>query len=354
MLAYLLRHRERVVPKTELFDQIWGNRFVSESALSSRIKSARRAVGDTGRDQRIIKTIYGRGYRFVADVNDQLARRRPGRCRHLRHQRTRCYGPSAMSPRAPERRSGSAAVPGPGRPGCSTRRQRPPGSRRWPSGCPHRPRPAPVRTCASPRFSTRWPVPPPDCLMRSRPDAGPNSSEPSPGDCPRHVSAGSSRCASSSSSRRTVGRGAPARRSPSRSSRSLAPGRGLARLTRGHRLAVIIAERPDARRWPGFEVAKLAEGHRPQVDRDATVDLPAGVARLIDLDAAAARVADLLLAAGEPAMAAPFALEAARIAAASGLYAEVLSWTEAVRDHVDGEAAARAAVATGGCAGGGR
>src|SRR6516164_5813412 len=70
VLAYLLRHRERVVPKTELLDQIWGNRFVTESALSSRIKSARRAVGDTGRDQRIIKTIYGRGYRFVADVND--------------------------------------------------------------------------------------------------------------------------------------------------------------------------------------------------------------------------------------------------------------------------------------------
>src|SRR5215469_5290612 len=68
VLAYLLRHRERVVPKTELLDQIWGNRFVSESALSSRIKSARRAVGDTGRDQRIIKTVYGRGYRFVAEV----------------------------------------------------------------------------------------------------------------------------------------------------------------------------------------------------------------------------------------------------------------------------------------------
>jgi DNA-binding winged helix-turn-helix (wHTH) protein len=68
VLAYLLRHRERVVPKTELFDQIWGNRFVSESALSSRVKSARRAVGDTGRDQRIIKTVYGRGYRFVAEV----------------------------------------------------------------------------------------------------------------------------------------------------------------------------------------------------------------------------------------------------------------------------------------------
>ena len=73
VLAYLLRHRERVVPKTELLDQIWGNRFVTESALSSRIKSARRAVGDTGRDQRIIKTIHGRGYRFVADVHDHPA-----------------------------------------------------------------------------------------------------------------------------------------------------------------------------------------------------------------------------------------------------------------------------------------
>src|SRR5215467_15880549 len=77
VLAYLLRHRERVVPKTELLDQVWGNRFVSESALSSRIKSARRAVGDTGRDQRIIKTIYGRGYRFVADVDDQPDSARP-------------------------------------------------------------------------------------------------------------------------------------------------------------------------------------------------------------------------------------------------------------------------------------
>ncbi|HEY3004685.1 MAG TPA: winged helix-turn-helix domain-containing protein, partial [Kribbellaceae bacterium] len=68
VLAYLLRHRERVVPKTELLDEIWGDRFVSDSALTSRIKSARRAVGDTGRDQRIIKTIHGRGYQFVADV----------------------------------------------------------------------------------------------------------------------------------------------------------------------------------------------------------------------------------------------------------------------------------------------
>ena len=77
VLAHLVRHRDRVVAKTELLDEIWGDRFVSESALTSRIKSARRAIGDTGRDQRVIKTIHGRGYRFVAaviDDGDGLAR----------------------------------------------------------------------------------------------------------------------------------------------------------------------------------------------------------------------------------------------------------------------------------------
>jgi len=70
VLAYLLTHRDRVVSKHELLDEVWGTRFVSESALTSRIKSARRAVGDTGRDQHVIRTVHGRGYRFVADVED--------------------------------------------------------------------------------------------------------------------------------------------------------------------------------------------------------------------------------------------------------------------------------------------
>jgi DNA-binding winged helix-turn-helix (wHTH) protein len=50
-----------VVPKTELLDVIWGDRFVSESTLTNRIKSARKAVGDTGRDQRVIRTVHTRG-----------------------------------------------------------------------------------------------------------------------------------------------------------------------------------------------------------------------------------------------------------------------------------------------------
>jgi non-specific serine/threonine protein kinase len=77
VLAYLALHRDRVITKNELLDNIWGDRFVSESALTSRIKDARRVVGDDGRSQRVIRTVHGRGYRFVADVLEQTARRAP-------------------------------------------------------------------------------------------------------------------------------------------------------------------------------------------------------------------------------------------------------------------------------------
>jgi DNA-binding winged helix-turn-helix (wHTH) protein/tetratricopeptide (TPR) repeat protein len=77
VLAYLARQGDRLVAKNELLDEVWGHRFVSESTLTSRIKSARRAVGDTGRDQRVIRTIYGRGYRFVAPVADAPPARMP-------------------------------------------------------------------------------------------------------------------------------------------------------------------------------------------------------------------------------------------------------------------------------------
>ena len=68
VLAYLIAHRDRVVAKTELLDSVWGDRFVSESALSSRIKAARRAVDDDGARQSVIRTVFGRGYQFVAAV----------------------------------------------------------------------------------------------------------------------------------------------------------------------------------------------------------------------------------------------------------------------------------------------
>ena len=68
VLAYLVEHRDRVVSKEELLDAVWGTRFVSESALTTRIKEARRALGDTGRDQRLIRTVIGRGYRFTGET----------------------------------------------------------------------------------------------------------------------------------------------------------------------------------------------------------------------------------------------------------------------------------------------
>ncbi|HET6774777.1 MAG TPA: winged helix-turn-helix domain-containing protein [Acidimicrobiales bacterium] len=68
LLLHLIVNRDRVVPKEELLDAIWGDRFVSESALTSRVKAARRAVGDDGQAQRVIKTIHARGYQFIAEV----------------------------------------------------------------------------------------------------------------------------------------------------------------------------------------------------------------------------------------------------------------------------------------------
>jgi DNA-binding winged helix-turn-helix (wHTH) protein/tetratricopeptide (TPR) repeat protein len=93
VLTFLAAQGDRLVGKDELLDAVWGHRFVSESTLTSRIKSVRRAVGDTGRDQRVIRTIYGRGYRFVAPVGeppllDGTAEEREDRDgRHDRHDR---------------------------------------------------------------------------------------------------------------------------------------------------------------------------------------------------------------------------------------------------------------------------
>jgi len=78
VLSLLVRNRERVVPKTEILDTVWGDRFVSESTLTSRIKAARRVVGDDGIAQSVIKTVHGRGYRWVADVASPAPAERSG------------------------------------------------------------------------------------------------------------------------------------------------------------------------------------------------------------------------------------------------------------------------------------
>ncbi|HEY7134434.1 MAG TPA: winged helix-turn-helix domain-containing protein [Acidimicrobiia bacterium] len=68
VLAYLVERRGTVVRKEELLDAIWGDRFVSESALTTRIKAVRQAVDDDGSRQAVIRTVHGRGYEFVAPV----------------------------------------------------------------------------------------------------------------------------------------------------------------------------------------------------------------------------------------------------------------------------------------------
>jgi TolB-like protein len=68
LIAYLAEHRDRMVSRDELFEKLWEGRVVSDSALASRIKSARRVLGDDGRTQTIIKTVHGKGLRFIADV----------------------------------------------------------------------------------------------------------------------------------------------------------------------------------------------------------------------------------------------------------------------------------------------
>src|SRR5579871_3893318 len=68
LLALLIENRERLVSKDEIIEKVWDGRVVSDAALSSRIKSARQALGDDGKSQRFIKTIHRKGFRFIADV----------------------------------------------------------------------------------------------------------------------------------------------------------------------------------------------------------------------------------------------------------------------------------------------
>lgn len=73
LLEYLIRNRERVVTRDALLASVWGGRVVSESALSSRINAVRRAVGDDGEQQRLIKTLPRKGVRFVGAVRQEQA-----------------------------------------------------------------------------------------------------------------------------------------------------------------------------------------------------------------------------------------------------------------------------------------
>ena len=69
VLTQLISNHHRFVSKEELFDSVWGGRFVGEAALTSRIKATRRALGDDGESQRYIRTVRGRGYQFVGTLS---------------------------------------------------------------------------------------------------------------------------------------------------------------------------------------------------------------------------------------------------------------------------------------------
>src|SRR5689334_493532 len=70
VLSYLIRNRDRVVSRDDLLAERWRGRIVSDSTLSSRINAARSAIGDTGTEQRFIRTIARKGFRFVAEVQE--------------------------------------------------------------------------------------------------------------------------------------------------------------------------------------------------------------------------------------------------------------------------------------------
>jgi TolB-like protein/tetratricopeptide (TPR) repeat protein len=70
LLLFLIRNRERVVSKDDLITNVWQGRIVSESTLTSRITALRQAIGDTGQDQRLVRTIARKGLRFIGEVRE--------------------------------------------------------------------------------------------------------------------------------------------------------------------------------------------------------------------------------------------------------------------------------------------
>src|SRR3954462_13388177 len=76
LLLYLVANRNHVVSKDEMVEAVWGGRIVSDVTLNSRINAARRAVGDDGKTQALIRTVPRRGFRFVGEINEERTRAR--------------------------------------------------------------------------------------------------------------------------------------------------------------------------------------------------------------------------------------------------------------------------------------
>src|SRR5262245_41684683 len=78
LLIYLIRNRDRVVSKDDVIDAVWGGRAVSDSTLTSRINAVRKAVGDSGDEQKLIRTIARKGFRFVGEIRAPAESSAPG------------------------------------------------------------------------------------------------------------------------------------------------------------------------------------------------------------------------------------------------------------------------------------
>ena len=80
LLVYLLQNRDRVVSKDDLIASVWGGRIVSDSTLTSRINAARKAVGDSGEEQKLIRTDRAQGPALRRRGAHATKRRRTGTC----------------------------------------------------------------------------------------------------------------------------------------------------------------------------------------------------------------------------------------------------------------------------------
>ena len=87
LLAYLVAGRRNLVTREQLFDNLWPGQVVSDTSLSNQVKAARRAIGDNGREQRLIKTIHGRGYQFIASTEEQESADSQGAGSHMQQAR---------------------------------------------------------------------------------------------------------------------------------------------------------------------------------------------------------------------------------------------------------------------------
>jgi DNA-binding winged helix-turn-helix (wHTH) protein len=103
VLTYLVRNRDRIVPKEELLDELWEERHVSESALTRVIRDLRKLLGDSSSEPRFIRTVYGKGFGFIGEIASEETA--PRQCRAP-------PSPSSLSPtsRPSAIRGGSATA----------------------------------------------------------------------------------------------------------------------------------------------------------------------------------------------------------------------------------------------------